>query len=560
MKKRKLFRIALRAKLIVFFLFWGIIMLSGALFSILLLIAGMLIDNYSDMFKGMSKITMLNLNLSAADIEQYAQKLETDSNYEQAKSQLYKCRTSCSLESCYIIYIVNEQEAIYVMDSMDNSADEEQLGNPVMNYTKPSWDYFRNYYRIEGNTDELLDISDNTSDVISFYHPIPSENGEINIFLILEQPIADFVGNMDFQYTSVSVIALTFSILLGILLLNIFAAITIIRPIRKIKNGVQQMADGRLDVQISCRKRDEFGEIAQVFNRMASNINRHMTEMTELNQAYQKFIPSAFFNILHKDSIVDVRLGDQAEVRLTILTMQPQKARQKLSDSSSDQIFRYINSIHAVTVPAVLQNNGSVWQFEKARICSIYDASPKNALDSALETGRLLNKIDEQLSAGITSGPVMVGIAGHRERMNIISISEQAKIADFLVEISEYYSASILITKNAAMQIPGFQENYHSRFLGCIRITQSNRLEGVYDVFDNDALQTNRQKQQTKTLFEQGVTFFMQEDFKKARTFFIDVLRLCPSDGAARKYLELCNKAADHIKGSVHPWFSEMRR
>ena len=90
------------------------------------------------------------------------------------------------------------------------------------------------------------------------------------------------------------------------------------------------------------------------------------------------------------------------------------------------------------------------------------------------------------------------------------------------------------------MKIDGFQEKYHSRFLGFVYNSYTRRVEKIYDVYDGDIESTKQAKNQTKQQFERGVELFCIRKFMEARTQFVSVLKQNHADAAAREYLYLC--------------------
>lgn len=161
---------------------------------------------------------------------------------------------------------------------------------------------------------------------------------------------------------------------------------------------------------------------------------------------------------------------------------------------------------------------------------NFYDTYSKEALEIVL------------LGFGISYGSVRLGIVGHDERMSVVSVAKYTIMADFLRSICRKYYASILITAEAAMKIDGFQEKYHSRFLGFVYNSYTRRVEKIYDVYDGDIESTKQAKNQTKQQFERGVELFCIRKFMEARTQFVSVLKQNHADAAAREYLYLCNQ------------------
>ncbi len=75
------------------------------------------------------------------------------------------------------------------------------------------------------------------------------------------------------------VVGMVLSILLGISI-----ATTIKKPVNQMVTASQRMADGDLDVTIDINTRDEMGDLATAFNRMAGNINEVMVNINEATE------------------------------------------------------------------------------------------------------------------------------------------------------------------------------------------------------------------------------------------------------------------------------------
>ena len=91
-------------------------------------------------------------------------------------------------------------------------------------------------------------------------------------------------------------------------------------------------------------------------------------------------------------------------------------------------------------------------------------------------------------------------------------------------------------------QIPDFERNYSSRYLGQIYLRAADQTEELYDVYDGDSVEDKNGKRRTRLLFEKGVEFFQQRRFYDARLHFIEVLKANRMDRAAKEYLYLCSR------------------
>lgn len=83
--------------------------------------------------------------------------------------------------------------------------------------------------------------------------------------------------------TFMTIVLIVVGMILSILL-GIFIASTIKKPVYKMVDASKRMADGDLDVSIDISTRDEMGDLAAAFNRMATNINEVMVNINEATE------------------------------------------------------------------------------------------------------------------------------------------------------------------------------------------------------------------------------------------------------------------------------------
>lgn len=569
MKKGVRVKFGLRMKFMALFLMFGAVILAAAFWFISHMIREIYKDHYNEVLSDIAVTSAENMGLGAEEIPDYVQSCMVDERYQEALKRLEKIRERFELESIYIIYPTGEDEnkiktAVWFADASEDGV--KSLGDPVENYHVEESRKVREVYET-GRASEEMDwtriVTEEdgegqiTEYVISAYYPIMDGQGNSVAVLGVDKAEREMEIKIRSSLTQVTAM-ISLIVAVSVTLLAAFVQFDIVHAVRRLKNGVKKLGEGEHDVQIQSGRRDELGDIANAFNRMADSIGRHMDEMEELNAAYRKLLPSGTFELLHKKSIVDFKLGDQANAGLTVLAMEPSGAGRILPGLDSGQTFGYINGMLAQTVPAILKHGGAVWNFDRAAVYSFFQNSERDALDAALLAGRNLSKKGELAAAGIMKGSVMVGVAGHEARMNVIAISEQTKIASFFMRIGCRYHASVLIGKSAASHIPDFESRYHVRFLGYLKITASERLEGVYDVFDGDEDCRRAGKRRTKQNFEQGVLLFTKQNYQGAREQFIDVLRQYREDEAAREYLELCSRILSGKDDGGRVWFEQL--
>lgn len=507
-----------------------------------------------------SSVASLGTTVLDGDIAgKYFDMDEPDDNYYVWESELRTIKRASGVNYLYVFRLEEEEQLMRYIYDIALPGENYDFGTFGGAYPYEPEAYLTAFEVLEtGQPSKGLEVTHTVIGYLaSAYAPIKDSQGNVVALLGVDINMDDIIAEKDAQLMQMmkncgSIIAACF------LLLLIIVQISVIKPIRRLKGKVMEMADGKLGVQAPLQGRNEITEISRIFNRMSKNIQGHIVETEALNHAYYKFVPSKIFEILQKSSVTEVNLGDQRNTELTVLALSTEEFDSYLLKMSNEEIFSFINQILYNCVPVIINNSGVIERFENAGLTAFYTESDRNdsneaALESSISILQEMNEINEKekfpinvdrvkVRFGIAYGWIKIGIVGHEQRMEAITISEQRWITQFLTKIAGKYYSSILITATAAATIPDFKERYHTRCLGYVYLSATGCLERIYDVFDGDAREDVDQKLQTKTLFERGVELFYARKFYEARLVFIEVLKLFRRDSASREYLYLCDQ------------------
>ena len=481
----------------------------------------------------------------------YAETKEKDAEYEELDKALNNLKRQSGVVYLYVLMPVSGNDWIYIFDAVGDDAPDEYAELGEHNQWEDDFEQVEEVMET-GQPSKMLDLAETDfGSLASVYVPISDRSGKpvavVGVDFTLEE-IAVFLVNSILDLLGI-IIGLVFVCFLVLLILINHS---IIKPIRVLKNGVQQIAEGNLGVQIPISGDDEIGDITEVFNRMSSNISEHMQEMAALNDGYYKFVPSIFFDILHRKNVCEIKLGDNKKVPLGILNVQINGFHEYAKKMESEEVFAYLNRIYQFCVPCIMENNGVVDAYYTDGFSAIFTELGKSTLDSAINICQKLNKKkkmkdtvllqDVELAFGIAQGTPMVGIVGHEKRLSAVAMSEHISVAEYLKRTAPKYHARILTTGTNVSNIPDFEERYHARLIGYLYISTTGISEKIYDVYDGDEEEIYRIKDMTKDKFEAGVQLFVQKEFYAARRCFVDVLKVSQADYAAREYLYLCNE------------------
>lgn len=555
-------RVGLRMKFILLFLVFSAAIAVSMIYVVQLNYGSAIVDKYYNYAIGIAKLSASVLD--GDRIIHYAETLEADEEYQEDLARLDNIKMTTGAYYLYVMYPMDEEHGIYIYDASLTEEQQEltqdtagHLGDEVY-FGEDFASAFEVLQTGEPSVD--IDITNTQQGSVmqslgSVYAPIKDSAGTPVAFVGVD--ISVIKMREDFQDTIYYIVVMI--IIVSVLALIIMLMVVngaIIQPVRRLNVAAEQLAEGEMREDIRVRGSDEISVISRVFNRMSHSIQGHMDEVNQINEAYRKYVPNKFFEWLHKDRVTDMVINDQVERELSILSFDIEEFDSLTRPMTTEDMFRFVNNIHRHAIPIVEEHGGVIESFAKSGFLALYSESVTSTLDTAVSLCQEMNKmnrfgwfgVDRKIvfGIGITYGSVLLGIVGHESRMAAMSISQQTENAEFLRKMAARYGARILITGTSANHIPGFEEQYHHRFLGLMKNEYSGSVEKIFDVYDGDGEEDMRAKDKTREIFERGVTLFYAMNYQEARNEFVEVLRNNRRDIAAKEYLYLCNEHTEH--------------
>ncbi|MDQ2085358.1 adenylate/guanylate cyclase domain-containing protein [Herbivorax sp. ANBcel31] len=378
--------------------------------------------------------------------------------------------------------------------------------------------------------------------------PIIDSNGTVVGVLETGTTFDDYNATVVYNTYKISIVNL-FSAFIIIILCMIALYISL-KPLRKLKHGVDSISQGNYGTQIKITSNDEITDISKVFNQMSGKLQKHFNELTKLNDAYYRFVPLKFFELLHKKSVLHVKLGNQVKKDITIMFTNTQDFDQISSKLSTEEIFNLINSAFNLIGNEITNLGGIVDRFDRAGVLSLFPVNPEKALTSSIAlrekllAQKNLNSNDNldslDFASAIHKGSVMLGIVGQENRMSATAISEHVNLVFRIETLSKELGCSILVTEPVYKSLPA--NKYNSRHIGRIVLKERNEIINLYDFYDGDQPELLMLKKRTKIIFEESVKLFLQSKFYEARNGFINVLKINPYDSVSKKYIYKCDE------------------
>ncbi len=259
--------------------------------------------------------------------------------------------------------------------------------------------------------------------VLSSYGPL--DLNSLRWAVVAEIDVAEAYKPID-DYARNAVLATT-ALALGTTILALLSSWLLVRPLKQLAVAARKISAGDTTVSVDLHTRDEFGELARVFNDMSANLRRQRAELEEKARENQELL----LNILPASAIEQRRGGDEKATRqfadVTVLVA---------DFGGIDALGGRGNDSHAISLlgdlVAACDDAAEKCGVEKVRavgsmymaVCGLSVSRPDHAARAMLfakELTQIVAAFDREngatltLSVGINSGPVVGGVVGRHK-------------------------------------------------------------------------------------------------------------------------------------------------
>lgn len=272
-------------------------------------------------------------------------------------------------------------------------------------------------------------------------------------------------------------------------------------------------------------------------------------ELIQLNEALSRFVPRQFLQLLEKDSIIDIQLGDEVEQEMSVLFSDIRDFTTLSETMTPEDNFKFINAYLSQMEPAIIEHQGFIDKYMGDGIMALFSGSADDALRAGISMLKRLAKYNKnrvnsgylplKIGIGINTGSLMLGTVGGRHRMDTTVISDHVNLASRLENLTKEYGVSLFITHYTLARLQNPTE-YNLRFIEQVKVKGKSKAVAVFEVFDGDEPHLKQSKLATKTMFEQGLFLYYQRQMQQAAQHFEVVLEMNPRDTVAQLYLRRC--------------------
>ncbi|MEG3974976.1 AAA family ATPase [Microcoleus sp. herbarium8] len=285
-------------------------------------------------------------------------------------------------------------------------------------------------------------------------------------------------------------------------------------------------------------------------SKLYTEVRENENRLTQLNKAYERFIPYQFIQFLNKSSIIDVELGDQVQLEMSVLFSDIRDFTTLSETMTPEDNFKFINSYLSRMEPVINENKGFIDKYIGDAIMALFSGEADHAVKAGIAMLHRLVEYNQiransgyvpiQIGIGINTGSLMLGTVGGQNRMDGTVISDAVNLASRVESLTKNYGVSLLITQETYSRLEN-PSQYKIRTLDTVKVKGKSELVTVYEVFDADPLEIKAGKLATLELFAEALAIYAEGKLAEAARLFAECWRQNQADRAAKIYWERCN-------------------
>ena len=305
--------------------------------------------------------------------------------------------------------------------------------------------------------------------------------------------------------------------------------------LKHFSGALKKLALGEPKVESSKTIARDMRELWQSYGELSKRIEEINYDKYRIFEAYYRFAPKGIEEIMGRESIFDVEIGDVvtvsgALVLLTVDREQPFENKVKSLSTILSNMDSYSNPYEGILVSRdqTLSNVRFLMLNEKS------DMVPQ--IVQFIHTGKQVEVVG--WSVLLYKDVLTYGVAGSSSQSLVYIDSEYSRRMDAYAE----WFRSLGVPLVATERIIKSENAGELRYVGCADIEEDGTPIRFYDVLDAYPAKTRQLMLMNRDKFEETLELYYSRNFYLARNQFMDILKECPEDGITRWYIFECEK------------------
>ena len=288
-------------------------------------------------------------------------------------------------------------------------------------------------------------------------------------------------------------------------------------------------------------------ESAMLYEKNIREVREREEAILRIHEVTKKFVPNEFIRLLGKETLTDVKLGDQAEKIVTVLFTDIRDFTSLSEKMTPQENFRFVSSFNERLGPIIRSHNGFINQYLGDSIMAIFPENPEDALNAAIAMQQAVYSLNLQrqmeglplirAGIGMHTGPLIIGITGDANRLDAATISDTVNTAARIESLTKYYKATLLLSGETMRHITQ-QETFQLRHLGKVQLKGKQNLLSIIECINGDAPNKHDKKMKNLLQFNQAMNDYFEQRFEAAILLFETILATDPEDLTAKFFMD----------------------
>jgi adenylate cyclase len=360
-----------------------------------------------------------------------------------------------------------------------------------------------------------------------------------------EWPEKDALTNVN----SVVNIIWIFTIILIVLvtILSIYAARALLKPLNQLKDGADEISQGKFDSKIEITTHDEFKDLGDAFNNMAGQLNKFHEEQKQK----QKNLESAFGQYVGDQMIDNILKGEKVKLGgerkyITVL-FSDIKNFTTISESLEPEVLvKHLNKYLTAMTDIIIKHGGVIDKYIGDAILAFWGAPlpmEDHAYKACLAAEEMIDKLKEiqkewaeqglpeiDIRIGVNTGGALVGNVGSEQRLSYTVIGDVVNLASRLEGLNKQYRTRIMISQKTYIEV---RSQVTSRELDTVEVKGKTEGVKVYELIGVKNETSGAVKEHLIKKYEEALNLYRIRKWDSAIDIFADILKIFPDDGPA---------------------------
>lgn len=285
------------------------------------------------------------------------------------------------------------------------------------------------------------------------------------------------------------------------------------------------------------------------------NLEEALNKQVILTEAYSRFTPKEYISFLGHTSILDVKLGDYRNEKMTVLFADIRSYTTIAEQFTAEENFTFLSAYLEKMTEIVTAHHGMVNQLLGDGILAFFNNADDALLASIQMQDVLQNYIVEsanrepihiKVGIGLHSGEVIIGIMGNAQSMDTGIVSDTVNAAARIEGLTKHFGVNILLSETVAEQLQTSLRD-HLRFIGKVRVKGKNRYISLHECFEGDELEMKTKKSEYLTAYHQALDLYCTQQFSQASGQFARLAQFNNADAVLHYYEKKSNSFLNKI-------------